>query len=143
LRAGYACSSAPTFGWTKQGFCSHQFWFERRSLFVLASNVKSLAQINKSPELGEATNCRSRQDKEMNMSDDLRKDLLAIVLEEAFDYDKARIRNWLAGRFDQNDCVTENDISALQTASLIIDRIESRCSQELAPIKRFGRAQRN
>jgi hypothetical protein len=87
-----------------------------------------------------------RQDKEMNMSnisEDLRKDLLAIVLEEAFDYDKARIRNWLAGRFDQNDCVTENDISALQTASLIIDRIESRCSQELAPIKRFGRAQRN
>ena len=78
----------------------------------------------------------------MAMTDDLRKDLLAIVLEEAFDYDQARIRNWLAGRFDQNDCVTDSDISALQTASLIIDRIESRCSQELAPMKRFGRAQR-
>ena len=77
------------------------------------------------------------------MSDDLRKDLLGIVLEEAFDYDKDRIRRWLAGRFNESDCVTEGDISALQTASLIIDRIESRCSQDLAPIKRFGRAQRN
>ena len=77
----------------------------------------------------------------MAMTDDLRKDLLAIVLEEAFDYDQARIRNWLAGRFDQNDCVTDSDISALQTESLIIDRIESRCSQELAPTK-SGRAQR-
>jgi len=65
------------------------------------------------------------------MTDDLRKDLLAIVLEEAFGYDEARIRNWLAGRFDQNDWVTAGDISALQTASLILDRIENRCSQEL------------
>ena len=46
----------------------------------------------------------------------------------AFGYDEARIRNWLAGRFDQNDWVTESDISALQTASLILDRIESRCA---------------
>jgi hypothetical protein len=36
------------------------------------------------------------------MTDDLRKDLLAIVLEEAFGYDETRIRNWLAGRFDHN-----------------------------------------
>ena len=72
------------------------------------------------------------------MTDDLRKDLLAIVLEEAFGYEPKQIRNWLAGRFDPTDWLTTNDISALQTASLIIDRIESRCSQDLAPIKRFG-----
>jgi hypothetical protein len=76
------------------------------------------------------------------VTDDLRKDLLAIVLEEAFDYDQARIRAWLAGNFDQSDCVTPGDIEALQRASLIIDRIENRCSEDLAPIKKFGRAQR-
>jgi hypothetical protein len=38
--------------------------------------------------------------------------------------------------------LTTNDISALQTASLIIDRIETRCSEDLTPIKRFGRALR-
>jgi hypothetical protein len=66
------------------------------------------------------------------MTDDLRKDLLTIVLEEAFGYDEARIRDWLAGRFDQNDWVTEGDISALQTASLIVDRIESRCAAAIS-----------
>ena len=66
------------------------------------------------------------------MTDDLRKDLLAIVLEEAFGYDEARIRNWLAGRFDQNDWVTEGDISALQTANLIVDRIECRCGAAIS-----------
>jgi hypothetical protein len=67
-----------------------------------------------------------------NMTDDLRKDLLAIVLEEAFGYDEARIRNWLAGRFDHNDWVTEGDISALQTANLIVDRIECRCGAAIS-----------
>ena len=38
------------------------------------------------------------------MTDDLRKDLLAIVLEEAFGYDEARIRNWLAGRKTRGVC---------------------------------------
>ena len=55
------------------------------------------------------------------MTDDLRKDLLAIVLEEAFGYDEARI--W----------VTEGDISALQTANLIVDRIECRCAAAISP----------
>ena len=67
------------------------------------------------------------------MTDDLRKDLLAIVLEEAFGYDETRIRNWLAGRFDRNDWVTEGDISALQTANLVIDRIECRCAAAISP----------
>ena len=66
------------------------------------------------------------------MADDLRKDLLAIVLEEAFGYDEARIRKWLAGRFDHNDWVTEGDISALQTANLIVDRIECRCAAAIS-----------
>jgi len=66
------------------------------------------------------------------MTDDLRKDLLAIVLEEAFGYEETRIRNWLAGRFDHNDWVTEGDISALQTANLI-DRIECRCAAAISP----------
>src|SRR5262249_44421904 len=38
----------------------------------------------------------SNKQRRSNMTDDLRKDLLAIVLEEAFGYDEARICNWLA-----------------------------------------------
>ena len=68
------------------------------------------------------------------MTDDLRKDLLAIVLEEAFGYDETRIRNWLAGRFDHNDWVTEGDISALQTANLIVDRNECRRAAAISPV---------
>ena len=63
--------------------------------------------MHKSQAVGKATN---RQMNQGNMTDDLRKDLLAIVLEEAFGYDETRIRNWLAGRFDHNDWVTEGDI---------------------------------
>jgi len=69
---------------------------------------------------------------ETDMADDLRKDLLAIVLEEAFGYDEVRIRNWLAGRFDHNDWVTEGDLSALQTVNLIVDRIECRCAAAIS-----------
>src|SRR5262249_14604581 len=98
----------------------------------LAATNKFLAQMNKSPDVGKAPNRRQRQVKETIMADDLRKDLLAIVLEEAFGYEEARIRNWLARRFDHNDWVTEGDISALQTANLIVDRIECRCAAAIS-----------
>ena len=59
------------------------------------------------------------------MTDDLRKDLLAIVLEEAFGYDETRIRNWLAGRFDHNDwpCKLRTSSIALNAAALPPSRL--------------------
>ena len=65
------------------------------------------------------------------MPDALRKDLVAIILNEAFSYNEAYIDHWLSGKEPDRNNPEPNhdDRDCLERAHHIVSRFEARCSR--------------
>lgn len=64
------------------------------------------------------------------MDQELRDDLVAIILHEAFGYNDGYLERWIKGKLTNKDPEPNNeDIHAMGAAQYIITRMESRCSR--------------
>lgn len=64
------------------------------------------------------------------MKANLRNDLIAIILVEAFQYNEDYVEHWLTGKFDRaHPEPTRDDQDCMGMADRIVSRFEARCSR--------------